>query len=335
MPADLAGDPSPTLSDTDTDTDSADRVGRAKHEVRTDPASDPASDPDRADIEETLASLERGLDALTADVDARPPWWRVGAAKVLPPVAAVGLVLLVWQIVVWSGVKPRYVLPSPGDAWTALADQWHEGALQRGIWYSVSRGLLGFAASVVIGTPIGLLVARVRPIRTALKPILSGLQSLPSVAWVPAAILWFGLSPSTIYFVVLLGAVPSIAIGTASGVDQVPPLYLRVGRVLGARGLRTAWYILLPAALPGYVGGLKQGWAFAWRSLMAAELITQSPDLGTGLGQLLDSGRELSDISLVFGIILVILAVGIAIDQVFFSPLERTVLRRRGLLPGR
>ena len=298
---------------------------------------DPAhtADPSRRDIEETLASLERGLDALTTAEEQGRPWWRVVVSRVLPPVVAVGLVLMVWQAVVWSGVKPRYIFPSPGDAWSALAAQWGSGALQRGIWYSVSRGLLGFVASVVIGTPIGLLVARVRPIRTAFKPVLSGLQSLPSVAWGPAAILWFGLSPSTIYFVVLLGAIPSVAIGTASGVDQVPTLYLRVGRVLGARGLRTARYILLPAALPGYVGGLKQGWAFAWRSLMAAELITQSPDLGTGLGQLLDSGRQLSDISLVFGMILVILAVGIIIDQVFFSPLERRVLRRRGLLTGR
>jgi NitT/TauT family transport system permease protein len=131
---------------------------------------------------------------------------------------------------------------------------------------------------------------------------------------------------------VLLGAVPSIANGTISGVDQVPPLYLRVGRVLGARGLTTARHILMPAALPGYLGGLKQGWAFSWRSLMAAELITQSPRLGTGLGQLLDSGRELSDAGLVFGMIIAILVVGVAIDRLFFAPVERGVLRRRGLL---
>jgi len=111
----------------------------------------------------------------------------------------------------------------------------------------------------------------------------------------------------------------------------VPPLYLRVGRVLGARGLRAAWHIVLPAALPGYLGGIKQGWAFAWRSLMAAELITQAPRLGTGLGQLLDAGRELSDVSLVFGMIVVILVVGVAIDRLLFSPVERGVLRRRGL----
>jgi NitT/TauT family transport system permease protein len=279
-----------------------------------------------------LASLERGLDALTVAEPERRHAVRRVAATVLPPLVAVGLVLLVWQIVVWSGLKPRATLPSPGDVLGAAREQWASGTLQRAFWLSTSRALLGFAVSVAIGTPLGLLVARVRLVRAALRPILSALQSLPSVAWVPVAILWFSLSPATIYFVVLMGAVPSIAIGTVSGVDQVPPLYHRVGRVLGARGLRAAWHIVLPAALPGYLAGMKQGWAFAWRSLMAAELITQAPRLGTGLGQLLDTGRELFDTSLAFAAIISILIVGVLVDQVLFSPLERGVLRRRGLL---
>ena len=138
-----------------------------------------------------------------------------------------------------------------------------------------------------------------RWLRAAIGPIVSGLQSLPSVAWVPAAIIWFGLSNAAIYAVVLLGAVPSIANGLLGGMKQVPPLFDRVGRVLGLSTLARTRYVLLPAALPGYLGGLRQGWAFAWRSLMAAELITYSPDLGQGLGQLLDVGRELSQMSLV------------------------------------
>jgi NitT/TauT family transport system permease protein len=280
----------------------------------------------------TLASLERGLDALERAAVQQTPRWRRWAGKVVPPVVAVCLVLLVWQVLVWLEVKPRYTFPSPGDVGAAVLDQWRAGTLAEAIWLSLSRGALGFLASVAIGTPLGLLVARVKPLRTALAPVLSGLQSLPSVAWVPAGILWFGLSPATIYFVVLLGAVPSIANGTISGIDQVPPLYLRVGRVLGARGLTAARYVVMPAALPGYLGGLKQGWAFAWRSLMAAELITQSPRLGTGLGQLLDTGRQLFDVSLVFAMILTILVVGVAVDRVVFSPIERGVLRRRGLL---
>jgi NitT/TauT family transport system permease protein len=284
------------------------------------------------DSEAVLDSLERGLDALEPAAAPTGSAWRRRAGKVLPPLAAVALVLLVWQVLIWAEIKPRYTFPAPGDVWATLVDQWREGTLPEAIWLSLSRGMLGFLASVAIGTPLGLVVARVKPLRTALAPVLSGLQSLPSVAWVPAGILWFGLSPATIYFVVLLGAVPSIANGTISGIDQVPPLYLRVGRVLGAKGLRAARYVVMPAALPGYVGGLKQGWAFAWRSLMAAELITQSPRLGTGLGQLLDTGRQLFDVSLVFAMIITILVVGVAVDRVFFSPVERGVLRRRGLL---
>lgn len=284
------------------------------------------------DQEASLASLERGLDALERTSAPETPLWRRLVSKFLPPIVAVVLVVLVWQILIWMEIKPRYTFPSPGDVVGSLVDQWQAGTLGEAIWLSLSRGAIGFAASVLIGTPLGLVVARVKPLRTALQPILSGLQSLPSVAWVPAGILWFGLSPATIYFVVLLGAVPSIANGTISGIDQIPPLFLRVGRVLGARGLTAARHVIMPAALPGYLGGLKQGWAFSWRSLMAAELITQSPRLGTGLGQLLDTGRQLFDVSLVFGMIIAILVVGVAVDRILFSPLERGVLRRRGLL---
>jgi NitT/TauT family transport system permease protein len=156
-------------------------------------------------------------------------------------------------------------------------------------------------------------------------------MSLPSVAWVPAAIIWFGITPATLYTVILLGAVPSIANGLVAGFDQVPPLYRRVSKVLGLSRREAITHVLLPAALPGYLAGLKQGWAFSWRSLMAAELIAVSAAIGPGLGQLLDTGRVLSDMSLVFTSILLILLVGIVIELVFFAPIERRVLRNRGL----
>ncbi len=276
-----------------------------------------------------LATLEAGLDAL--DVPVPRPARRRFAAKVVPGLVAAALVLLAWQVAVWAQVKPPYVLPSPLDVWRTLADQWAQGNVLEAVGTSVRRGGFGFAVSVAVGTPLGLVVARYRLIRAAIAPVLSGLQSLPSVAWVPAAIIWFGLSDAAIYFVVLMGAVPSIANGMVAGVDQVPPLYLRVGQVLGARGLARTRHVLLPAALPGYLAGLKQGWAFSWRSLMAAELITYSPKLGLGLGQMLDTGRQLSDMSLVFASILVILLVGIGIELLVFGPLERRVLRKRGL----
>ncbi len=282
---------------------------------------------------EGLAGLEAGLDALdTTPARERVGLGRVVLAKLVPPLVAVALVLTVWQLAAASDLKPDYVLPGPLDVGKSVHAMWLDGTLLGYIWTSISRGALGFVVAVAIGTPLGLLVARVKVVRAAIGPILSGLQSLPSVAWVPAAIIWFGLTDATIYAVVLLGAVPSIANGLVSGVDQIPPLYLRAGRTLGARGLDSIRHVLLPAALPGYLAGLKQGWAFSWRSLMAAELIANSPDLGTGLGQLMENFRVNSDMSGVLATIILILIVGIGIDLLFFSPLERRVLRSRGLL---
>ncbi|MFI1396969.1 ABC transporter permease [Streptomyces sp. NPDC020681] len=279
-----------------------------------------------------LAGLEAGLDALDAVQVSRTPVSEVLLKKVLPPLTAVALVLVVWQVLVWAKVTEDYKLPAPSAVWDSVSDLWLQGTLLEVVWTSVSRGLLGFLLALAIGTPLGLLVARVKFVRAAIGPILSGLQSLPSVAWVPPAVIWLGLNDSMMYAVILLGAVPSIANGLVSGVDQVPPLFLRAGRTLGATGLRGTWHIVMPAALPGYLAGLKQGWAFSWRSLMAAEIIASSPDLGLGLGQLLENGRNNADMPGVFLAIILILIVGIAIDLLIFSPLERAVLRGRGLL---
>ena len=285
----------------------------------------------RPGVRHDMSGLEAGLDALETVQVQRSPISELLLKKVLPPISAIVLVLVVWQLAVWAKLADPTKLPSPSAVGQELSDRWQAGDLFSIIWTSVEHGLLGFLAALAIGTPLGLLVARVPFVRAAIGPILSGLQSLPSVAWVPAAVIWLGLNNSTMYAVILLGAVPSIANGLVSGIDQVPPLYLRAGRTIGATGLRGAWFILLPAALPGYIAGLKQGWAFSWRSLMAAELIASSPDLGVGLGRYLENMRESSDMAGVFLGILLILFVGIAIDQIIFSPLERWVLRSREL----
>ncbi|MER7710679.1 ABC transporter permease [Streptomyces werraensis] len=280
-----------------------------------------------------LAGLEAGLDALETVRTTRTPLRQTLTQKILPPVVAVALVLAVWQsLITFKVVDDPTKLPAPADVWHVLEKAWLQGELLGYIWTSVSRGLLGFCLALLIATPLGLLLARVRLVRAAIGPILSGLQSLPSVAWVPPAVIWLGLNNQMMYAVILLGAVPSIANGLLSGVDQVPPLFQRAGRTLGATGLKGTWHITLPAALPGYVAGLKQGWAFSWRSLMAAEIIASFPDLGVGLGQLLENGRNASDMAMIFEAILLILTVGIAIDLLIFSPLERRVLRTRGLL---
>ncbi|MEU8591884.1 ABC transporter permease [Streptomyces sp. NPDC048664] len=280
-----------------------------------------------------LGGLEAGLDALESSAAGRAPLRQTLVSKVLPPVVAVAVVVVIWQaLITFKVVDDPTKLPSPGAVWGEVRDAWLQGTLLGYIWTSVSRGLLGFLFALAIGTPLGLLVARVRPVRAAIGPILSGLQSLPSVAWVPPAVIWLGLNNSMMYAVILLGAVPSIANGLVSGIDQVPPLFLRAGRTMGATGLKGTWHIVMPAALPGYLAGLKQGWAFSWRSLMAAEIIASSPDLGIGLGALLENGRNASSMAMVFEAVLLILFVGVAIDLLIFSPLERWVLRSRGLL---
>ncbi|GHD89206.1 ABC transporter permease [Streptomyces naganishii] len=280
-----------------------------------------------------LDGVEAGLDALELPPPGGTTVRQTLVGKVLPPLVAVAVVLVLWQgLISFKIVDDPSKLPSPADVGAEFKDAWLQGNLLGYIWTSVSRGLLGFLFALAIGTPLGLLVARVKFVRAAIGPVLSGLQSLPSVAWVPPAVIWLGLDNSMMYAVILLGAVPSIANGLVSGIDQVPPLFLRAGRTMGATGVRGAWHIVLPAALPGYLAGLKQGWAFSWRSLMAAEIIASSPDLGIGLGALLENGRNASSMSMVFEAIVLILFVGIAIDLLIFSPLERWVLRSRGLL---
>jgi NitT/TauT family transport system permease protein len=276
-------------------------------------------------------NVGEGLDRLEMPVNSKPPLLRRIGTIVIPKLAAIGFFLLVWQLVYDSGIKPDYVIPSPGDV-SQLIYYWQQGSVTGAIWTSITRAAFGYAASIIIGTPLGLLMARVRLVRLALGSTISALQSLPSVAWVPLGLVVFGPNNTTIYFVVIMGAFPSIVNGMAHAVDQIPPVLLRAARTMGMRGLRLWWYAVIPAAMPGYVAGLRQAWSFSWRSLMAAELITRSSDLGLGLGQLLDFGRELPNMAVVVMAILLILIVGIAVDSLIFNPLDRVVRERRGLV---
>ncbi|GAA1819530.1 ABC transporter permease [Agromyces neolithicus] len=287
------------------------------------------------DAGDDLRTLESGLDRLQTDAEHRPGLWRRFTTSVLPPIVFVVALLVAWQLYVVIAQPRPDLAPGPLDVAGALGDAWQSGRLQLAVATSLERGVVGFLIAVIVGTPLGLLLAEVKPLRRAVGPIISGLQVLPSVAWVPAAIIWFGLSDATVYFVVLMGAVPSIVNGLISGVDQVPPQLRRVGTVLGAGPGRLATLVVLPAALPGYVAGLKQGWAFSWRSLMAAEIIATGGTIGFGLGSMLDQSRELADLAGVLATIITILAIGILIELVVFAPLERRMLRRRGLLVER
>ena len=281
-----------------------------------------------------FADLEAGLDALDSPVG--PNDRKAAARRMLssmwPPILAIIVLIAFWWAAYALKLKPEYVLPSPASAWDSFVAGLESGATQKAVFNSLQRAFVGFAISVVIGTIIGLALTKFAFFRRGFGPLITGLQILPSVAWVPAAIIWFGLSNEAMLFVVIMGATPSIANGIKSGVDQIPPLYPRVGTMLGARGLNQIRYVILPASLPGYLSGLRQGWAFAWRSLMAAELIVFSPALGLGLGQVLDQNRTLGDMPGVMATIISILFVGILVELCFFAPLERRVLRQRGLL---
>ncbi|MDQ0258901.1 ABC transporter permease [Sinomonas atrocyanea] len=283
-----------------------------------------------ASLDAELAAIEAGLDELQSDTVRRSR----DLSRVLLPLVAVVLLVLAWQLYVTLGLKRRDLVPGPLDVAASLGQLWSEGRAQEAVVTSLQRGLLGFAVSVVVATPLGLLLGQVKTLRRAFGPLISGLQVLPSVAWVPAAVIWFGLTDATVYFVVLMGAIPSIVNGLISGIDQVPPQYRSVAKVLGASRAELALQVILPAALPGYVAGLKQGWAFSWRSLMAAEIIAVGGTLGFGLGSLLDQGRTLSDMGVVMSAILTILVVGILIELSVFGPIERRMLQRRGLLTG-
>ena len=241
----------------------------------------------------TSASLEAGLDRLQTDAGSAG----TAGAGVLLPIAVLVVLIVVWQLYVVIARPRPDIAPSPLDVLGALGAALGAGGCRKRSATSLERGVVGFLIAIVIGTPIGLLLAEVGPLRRAVGPIISGLQVLPSVAWVPAAIIWFGLSDATVYFVMLMGAIPSIVNGLIAGVDQVPPQLRRVGTVLGASGSQLATAVILPAALPGYLAGLKQGWAFSWRSLMAAEIIAAGGTIGFGLGSLLQQCRDLADLA--------------------------------------
>jgi NitT/TauT family transport system permease protein len=271
-----------------------------------------------------------GLDALEL---AGRDGARSRAAKIWaatwPKALALGIVVLIWQIVVWSGWKPDYALAPPADVGHELTKQFGKAEFWRGVATTLRRGLVGFAFATVIGLVLGIAVARVRVLRAAIGSMITALQTMPSIAWFPLAILLFQLTENAIQFVVILGAAPSIANGVIAGVDYVPPLLLRAGRNIGARGLNLYRYVIAPASLPSIVAGLKQGWAFAWRSLMAGELLVVIP--GTpALGAQLQFAREFNDAAWVLAIMVVIFVIGIAVDMAF-SAADRAVRRLWGV----
>ncbi|MBQ0901648.1 ABC transporter permease [Micromonospora sp. U21] len=286
---------------------------------------------------DTLTSTARtdaqisGLDALEIagrekEISGGTRVW----AATWPKLAALAIVIAAWQLVVWSGWKPPYSLPGPLVVGRELLTQAQGPQLWEGLLTTLRRAAVGYVFSVAVGLLLGLAVARSTVLRAAIGSMITALQTMPSIAWFPLAILLFELSEKAIFFVVVLGAAPSIANGVISGVDYVPPLLLRAGRNLGARGLNLYRYVIAPAALPAIVAGLKQGWAFSWRSLMAGELIVVGISQ-TSLGAQLTYSRELSDAPWLLSTMIVILVLGLVVDAAFGAA-DKAIRRRWGVL---
>lgn len=253
--------------------------------------------------------------------------------KIAGSIVFVVVLLLLWQLLYvagtqWFGVVKSYAVPNPVGVYKSMAGLIANGTLVVAIWHSILRALIGFIIAIVIGVIFGIMILNSEYLCRNLKPVILGIQTLPSICWVPFAILWFGLGESAIIFVVVMGSAFSIALAVESGVKNVPPIYIKAAQTMGLGSVALYRKVIFPAALPSFVAGLKQGWSFAWRALMSGEVMSAS----VGLGYTLILGRDLADINQVMTVMLVIIALGIIIDKGFFSQIENRLLRKRGLL---
>jgi NitT/TauT family transport system permease protein len=235
--------------------------------------------------------------------------------------------IALWATVAKLRIWPPYLFPSPASVLESLLAGFSERSFWIGIAVSMRRIAIGYGIAVALGLLLGLLIASSKFLQETLGGLLVSLQSLPSVCWLPLAILWFGLSEKAILFVIVMGSLLSITLSLEAGRKQIPKIYAMAGRNLGASGVRLLLFVLLPASIPMLLAGLKQGWAFAWRSLIQGEMMF----ISLGLGQLLIMARDLNDISQVIAVMIVIVALGYLIDRLVFETFERRLQEKWGL----
>lgn len=242
------------------------------------------------------------------------------------------ILIIIWELVYKLGVdvlgvwKP-YTFPSPIDVGKTLIRLVSDNTLAVAIATSLRRLAIGYFISLVIGVVIGLLIVKYKYIDENFSSLILGLQTLPSICWLPFAILWYGLNENAIIFVITIGSTFAIAIATESGIKNINPLYMKAARTMGARGIKLYLNVIIPAALPAVITGMKQGWSFAWRALMSGEMLSATK----GLGQVLMVGRDLADISQVMAVMIVILILGLAFDKIIFGKLEKNIRHKCGL----
>jgi len=239
------------------------------------------------------------------------------------------VLILIWQWAFQAKIWSPVLLPSPMQVAGYLKNAIEDGTLGHATVITMSRLLTGYFFGIIVGLPLGLLTARWNLLRDTLGTTALGLQTLPSVCWVPLALLWFGQTEAAMLFVVVMGTLWSVIIATETGVRNVPPIYRRAALTMGSKRLHIWLKVIFPASLPFIISGMKQGWAFAWRSLMAAEIFVTILT-GFGLGQLLHYGRELSAMDQVIAIMVVIVVIGLLVDKILFSPIEKFLHHRWG-----
>lgn len=241
------------------------------------------------------------------------------------------LLLVAWGLLVRAEIWSPLLVPSPLEVARYFIDPEHARDLWSAAVVTLKRLFVGYAAGLALGLPLGLLTARFRCLQQTVGLLALGLQTLPSVCWAPLALLWFGQTETALLFIVIMGSLWSILLATDNGVRNVPPIYARAARTMGSHGLHTWMKVILPASLPFIISGMKQGWAFAWRSLMAAEIYI-TVLTGFGLGHLLHYARELHAMEAVLGVMLTIVGIGLLADKVLFAPVERFMRRRWGVV---
>jgi len=249
--------------------------------------------------------------------------------RILFSVIFFAVLIALWEGAFRAKIWSPVLLPAPIQVVQYLENAVTDGTLFHATVITMRRLLVGYFIGILGGLPLGFLTARAKIFHDTIGTLALGLQTLPSVCWVPLALLWFGQSEAAMLFVVVMGTLWSVVIATDTGVRNVPPIYRRAALTMGSKRLHMWFKVILPAALPFIVSGMKQGWAFAWRSLMAAEIFVTILT-GFGLGQLLHYGRELSAMDQVIGIMFVIVVIGLLADKIFFSPIERFLHRRWG-----
>ncbi len=300
-------------------------IDHALTPARSEPSAGDGTAPDRPTHRQALA----GLDALDrADRSSRGTRGQRLWRATWPKLIAFGIILLVWQVAVWAHWRP-YILQPPATVGRQLWDLLGTSLFWQAAWATAQQAVIGFALVIVIGGVVGTAVARLRVLRAGVGALITGMQTLPSVLWYPLAYMAFGVHNAAIVLMMVLGAAPSVANGFISGIDQVPPGLLRAGRVLGARELSLERHVVLPAALPSVLGGLKQSWTFGWHALMAGEFLILVNPLSLG-GRTVNALTQ-GDYAIVVGLMIVIVFIGIMVDTAF-SRADIAVRGRYGLL---